>query len=96
MQNTPTNNERTSIGDTKLVLIGREFDKVSGEFIAYVIKKEILLSDVPIKQLELRQRFNTDLKYFVMFKKDYDDEDKINYVLGLIKKGIASDLYTYV
>lgn len=78
----------------KVVLICKEF--VNGEAFVYVKNENMNLLNLPIKQLELRQRYNPEQQFFVMKKELYDNETTREYAFGLIEKGISSDLYTYV
>lgn len=50
-------------------------------------------NDLLIPFLQLRQRYNANLKYYAILESKLDIKD---YIVNLIKKGIDSILYTYV
>lgn len=87
--------QRESVLDEKLILICRE-EGPGREVKTYVVNECVALKDIRMASLQWRQRYNPELKYFVMKKKDYTNEEELEYVLNLIAKNIPSILYTYV
>lgn len=49
--------------------------------------------NLSIPHLQLRERYNYNLKYYAILESNLGNKD---YIINLIKKGINSILYTYV
>lgn len=73
-------------------VVCREVNSNTGEVIVYDIGW-VVKDDVNLTRLQLRQRYNANLKYYAMSEEGLNSKE---YVVNLIKKGISSILYTYV
>ena len=80
--------------DEELVVVQRE--ERYGNIHVHVANDCIKLKDISISALQIRQRYNSDIKYFVIKKENCTSQELLDYVLNLIKNNIKSDLYTYV
>ena len=74
------------------LVVCREVNPNTGECsvsdIGWVVKDNINLW-----LLEIRGRYNSNLKYYAISEEGLNSKD---YVVGLIKKGVNSILYTYI
>lgn len=80
--------------DEEFVLVQRE--EKSENVHVRVANNCIKLKDISISALQIRQRYNSDIKYFVIKKENCTSQELLDYVLNLIKNNIKSDLYTYI
>jgi len=76
------------------VIIMRE--EKGSEIAVRKVENDITLSKIPISELQLRQRFNPDIQFYIVRKDIYDNESQAEYILGLIEKQIASTLYIHL
>lgn len=58
----------------ELIVLCREVNVNTGEVVVYEIKSEVTQSSLFC--LQLRSRFNPELKYFILRKKDYEVNKK--------------------
>lgn len=75
-----------------MFIVCKEADKDSGEIIIYDIGF-VIKDNINLKFLQIRQRYNYELKYYAILESNLDNKE---YITNLIKKGISSILYTYI
>lgn len=49
-----------------------------------------------LQYFSIRQRYSNNEKFFVIGKRNHDDEDMREHIYNLIEKNIESTLYTYI
>lgn len=73
-------------------VVCKEINPETGECIVYDIGW-VVKDKINLNVLQIRQRYNHTLKYYAMSPEGYNSKD---YIVGLIKKGLSSSMYTYV
>lgn len=75
-----------------IFIVCREVNRNTNEVIVYDVGFWIK-DNISVALLSIRQRFNSELKYYAIFESNLSGKE---YIMSLIEKQIPSKLYTYV